>query len=564
MDIKYNVVMPTVYGDVILNRNDTWQTVPLMNTGKSFSHEDITFLCRLAEMCGEDTVCMDIGANCGFYSLALGNTLKPLNGKVISIEGQRIIYYMLAGSVALNAIENVHVHHMVMGKEKGMIPIPQYDYSKKGSFGSVEFKTVATDVEQERMPDNPYELVGMINLDSMVFKRLDLLKIDAEGMEQDILDGGIETLRKFKPLVWIEWLKSDYWKLVNYFVDLGYNVYEHGTDMFCIQPEQFPELQKEIDFWRKLHIVGPTIKLSLMGPGIGDICMGLGTAHALHDAGYRVSATAEEQYHEFIKACPFIYSVSEVDRKNEIWTCAWNQLQPKHQVDEYIEFCGLKDAPNESKSMVVNVPQTLVEEVVKTFPGKDRIILHTASSVPSRKWPIEYWQELANRLRAEGIEVVATKITKAPWTPETEEGIEGFPLVLNPTLMESVAIFGQSKLLISADSGPIQLAGMTECGILGLYSVMAPEHRLPYRHGQMGWNAYGIMTNCPEAPCYPKMVGNYDYHWSEKALEMCKTLGLPATVYNWCLNEEAPVSCMKTTSVDEVFNKAMEMYRSQS
>jgi ADP-heptose:LPS heptosyltransferase len=130
--------------------------------------------------------------------------------------------------------------------------------------------------------------------------------------------------------------------------------------------------------------------------------------------------------------------------------------------------------------------------------------------------------------------------------------------------MESVAIFGQSKLLISADSGPIQLAGMTECGILGLYSVMAPEYRLPYRHGQMGWNAYGIMTNCPKAPCYPQMVGDHDYLWSYKVLEMQQTQGLSATIYNWCLNEEAPISCMKAISVDEVFTKAMELYRSQA
>lgn len=568
-EVNYNIVMPTVYGDVILNRNDTWQTIPLMNTGQSFSHADIAFFCDVAKMLGEGTVFMDVGSNVGFYSLALGRTLKPLNGEVIAIEGQRIIAYMLMGSVALNSMENVKVHNWVLGKEPGQMFIPQYDYNKRGSFGSIEFKTTATDVEQERQPDNPKEVVPMFSLDSLNLDRLDIIKIDAEGMEQDILDGGINTFKKFKPIVWIEWLKSDYWKLVEYFANLGYNVYEHGTDMFCIKAEQFPELQKQIDFWLKLHIQKPLIKVAFMGNGIGDICMGLGTAHALHDAGYRVFITAQTRFHDLLRSCPYVWEVSETDRAGEIWTCAWNQLQNRHQVDEHTSMCGLDPAtiPADSKSIVITVPQELTDKYVAQYPTKDRIIIHPSGSVPpSRMWPKEYWQELVNRFNEVGIEVMVSGSTSLPWQEDTALfKLEGVVEAINLPLLETIALYNRCKVLVSVDSAPVQFAASTECGIVGLYSVMKPEHRLPFRHGELGWNAVGITTPCQHAGCYTKMVKDRNFGWADnvkdRAFESENSMSL--MIYEWCVNEEEPTFCMKAITVDEVFSKTMELYNRQ-
>ena len=341
--------------------------------------------------------------------------------------------------------------------------------------------------------------------------------------------------------------------------------YYMGVDFVVMENIEYWDHHRNILHASRITLkVRKDIKVAFMSHGVGDICMGLGTAHALADFGYRVTLVAQERFHDFIKACPYVHAVTETDRKNEIWTCTWNQLQARHQIDECIELCGVKNATDESKSMVVVVPQNITEAVSARFPGKDRIVIHPSASVPSRKWPTEYWQELADRLRAEGIEVVATGMTQAPWTAELSASqIQGVTAAFDFTLMESVALYGQSKLLISADSAPIQLAGLTECGIVGIYSVMAPEYRLPYRHGQMGWNACGIMTACSHAPCYPKMVADHDFLWSQRAVDIKNVEGFSTMIYNWCLNEEAPTSCMKAISVDEVFNKAMELYKNQ-
>jgi FkbM family methyltransferase len=251
MSEKYNTILPTAYGPVIVNRNDLAQTVPLLQTGESLCHGDIQFLCDLARRCGEGVCCVDIGAHFGLYSLALGKAVAPLRGTVAAFEGQRILAYMLAGTMALNSMENVYCHHRVLGRTLGSLPIPQYDYSRPGSFGSVEFQSTSIDVHQERQPDDPRERVDMVTLDHMGFERLDLLKIDAEGMEEDILAGGERSIGTFQPIVWIEWVKSDPARLVEYFRSRGYTIYRHDIDLFCIRPERFPDLQATLD-WQRL------------------------------------------------------------------------------------------------------------------------------------------------------------------------------------------------------------------------------------------------------------------------------------------------------------------------
>jgi tRNA1(Val) A37 N6-methylase TrmN6 len=109
--MNYNGVVKSDYGPVIVNRYDANQTGTLQRTGKAFDHEDIMFLCDLAKKCGEGVVCVDIGANFGLFTLALAKAIEPLGGHVISYEGQRILAYMIAGTISLNSLQNAYVQH---------------------------------------------------------------------------------------------------------------------------------------------------------------------------------------------------------------------------------------------------------------------------------------------------------------------------------------------------------------------------------------------------------------------------------------------------------------------
>ena len=68
--------------------------------------------------------------------------------------------------------------------------------------------------------------------------------------------------------------------------------------------------------------------------------------------------------------------------------------------------------------------------------------------------------------------------------------------------METLALMRLSDILVSTDSGPIQLAGATSIHIVGLYSVVAGRNRLPFRQGVAGWRATALSPPCSYSPCY--------------------------------------------------------------
>ena len=230
--IPFSLVVPTLYGQMIVNRNDINQTGALLKTGRAIDHDEIATLCDLLRQCPPDPVAADIGANFGTYALAFA----PLAGRVHAFEAQRILFNMLCGSVALNAFTNVFCHHLAVGDRDGMIDIPQYDYFKPLNFGSVEFgeRQIET-LEQPRGHDlQEREQVPLVPLDRFGWERLDLLKIDVEGMEFEALRGAEATIRRCKPILYVEYIKVDAARLGDYLQSLGYRLMHNSMNYLAI------------------------------------------------------------------------------------------------------------------------------------------------------------------------------------------------------------------------------------------------------------------------------------------------------------------------------------------
>lgn len=158
---------------------------------------------------GQDCVCIDVGANFGFVSLALSRTISQ-QGKVYAFEPNTFVFQTLEKSIQLNHLENLVIpYRKAVGAETGLIKI----HSRK---------TTSNILEQE---DAQIETVEIISLDSVFeeLDRLDLIKIDIDGLESAVLEGSRKIMKKFKPIVVFE---ANNEAPFNFFSNLNYNLYD--------------------------------------------------------------------------------------------------------------------------------------------------------------------------------------------------------------------------------------------------------------------------------------------------------------------------------------------------
>ena len=83
--------------------------------------------------------------------------------------------------------------------------------------------------------DSSGEII-VATLDSMVSGRVDLLKIDVEGMEMSVLAGSRELIRRWAPMIFVEianrntpalmqWLEREKYRVMRIFTDKGHANY---------------------------------------------------------------------------------------------------------------------------------------------------------------------------------------------------------------------------------------------------------------------------------------------------------------------------------------------------
>jgi len=232
---KYNVISSSEIGIFIINKNDTgvgWQ-LSQYGTYDPKELEIVREIMRFLRTLRPNLVVLDIGANIGVHSVTLSKEVGQ--GKVYAFEAQRIVFNMLAGNIALNSIENVFCYHNAISNQNELIDIPRFDYGKPMSFGSVEFGGV----QNENIGQEPIlgecEKVPTIILDEVNFQQVDFMKIDVEGMEMKVLLGSIKLIDQFKPIILIEYLKSNKEELISFLKIADYKIYEGiGANYVCV------------------------------------------------------------------------------------------------------------------------------------------------------------------------------------------------------------------------------------------------------------------------------------------------------------------------------------------
>jgi FkbM family methyltransferase len=163
-------------------------------------------------------------------------------GTVLAFEAQEWVYYALAGNIAINNCFNAHALHVAVGANDGTIGVPSLDPRVPANFGGLELKAREGSVPAQELgaPVDRENLISIrvMTLDSLNLKRVDFLKIDVEGMEIDVINGSLDLIRQNKPILYVEWVKSEQDKLAEGLTALGYDkLFKFGMNLIAVHPD---------------------------------------------------------------------------------------------------------------------------------------------------------------------------------------------------------------------------------------------------------------------------------------------------------------------------------------
>ncbi len=165
-------------------------------------------LLGLAGLVGPGSVCIDVGAAAGLYSLALSQLAGP-TGQVHSVEPVTFAHPVWRRVLGSQGYPNVRHHAVALGAEAGSgvmsVPSGRYLHVTGRSFLAGKATGLGPNVEFASHEEVP---VTVETLDALIERagvtRLDFIKIDTEGGELHVLQGGERAIKEFRPAILVE------------------------------------------------------------------------------------------------------------------------------------------------------------------------------------------------------------------------------------------------------------------------------------------------------------------------------------------------------------------------
>lgn len=195
----------------------------------------------LADVVGPASVCLDVGAAAGLYSLVLSELAGP-TGEVHSIEPLTFAHPVWRRVLGSQGCANVRSYNLALGSEAGSdvmsVPSGRYMHVTGRSFLAGKAAGLGPNVEFASHEEVAVEVDTIDALiDRIGVTRLDFIKIDTEGGELHVLQGGERTIKDFRPAILVEiearhTARYEYApeELVEWLVERGYTMYtwRHG------------------------------------------------------------------------------------------------------------------------------------------------------------------------------------------------------------------------------------------------------------------------------------------------------------------------------------------------
>lgn len=185
----------------------------------------------LRRMMPDDGVLIDVGANCGYFSLAVA-AKRNFAGRVIAFEPLAPLAALLEQSIHVNGwSDRIELRRMALGNERGMLPLTDAELSINAG---------ATRLAIGHSSRASHRTVTVETLDNVAGDMIpDAIKVDIEGAEGLFLHGAQTTIHRSKPAILFE-VNPELLTAVSNVApgDLQHWFQGHGYRLWAVEPDR--------------------------------------------------------------------------------------------------------------------------------------------------------------------------------------------------------------------------------------------------------------------------------------------------------------------------------------
>lgn len=188
-----------------------------------------------------DDIFFDVGANRGEYLIGANRVLKPKN--IYAFEPIPALNRKLKHLFASNHIHAVAFSNsagtarfkipVISGKEYDTRGTLKLEHKEAGEGKSIEFDVAVETIDRFVEAEN--------------IKRLDFVKIDVEGFEENVLLGAKHALNKFRPMMIVEIEKRHHQKPIKDIVRRVMDEHKYNCLYFDLPNRKFSSIDRDAD-----------------------------------------------------------------------------------------------------------------------------------------------------------------------------------------------------------------------------------------------------------------------------------------------------------------------------
>lgn len=253
-------IVSTRWGRMAVFDNDTGVSEALRHFGE-YDTDEVAIYHKLL---GSDRTFVDIGCNIGAISRPIAG-LDP-SRRVVAVEPQDT--FARLARLNLAPFPKASIHELIVTDRPCQVDVPVIRLDRQGNFGAVPVELADRAGRNRTVPavtlDEFLDEAGLIP---------DLVKIDTEGMEPQVLQGGRKTLATARPILSVEVDRRDSGAAsIAFLLDGGYRPF---LAFFRMISRSNPRFSPDIAICRHLHVhviaFAPASEipdwfLSLLGP----------------------------------------------------------------------------------------------------------------------------------------------------------------------------------------------------------------------------------------------------------------------------------------------------------